>query len=340
MDAVRGLDELVERCARALRVGADSPPALSAWLEERAADIAAAAEVMADRPCRAEALARARELAGYARTVEALVLSPGIPQRTDAWYAARETMVTGSELADATDPSRMRRFFERKLAGPGAWNDLKDNPAIKWGVKYEPVACELYERRSGCRVHEFGLLPHPTIPSFGASPDGISDLGIMLEIKCPYSRVITGQVPPSYYAQVQAQLDTTGLRECDFLECKLEEYADAGEFEADSHPGDPSLTKGGLEKGGVWQHGDAHEVCVGRDAPGWAADRPGASLWRLVVYSRVRVLKDDSFMKNLRGGIDLAAARIARYREAPDELQRDFPPRQDPWKLKSFAFRV
>lgn len=305
--------------------------------------VAKHASVIGDRPVPLEKVrSRVRAIAGYVDALEAVKLDPGIPQRTAPWYAARERMVTGSELESATNDSKKRQFFKRKLAGPDGWNDLKDNPAIKWGVMYEPVACELYERRSGAKVHEFGLLPHKSIPGFGASPDGISDMGIMLEIKCPYSRVITGKVPQAYYAQVQAQMDTAGLRECDFLECKLEEYGSPDEYLNDTSPDDPLLTSRGTEKGAVWQSADpeAHEVYIGPDAVAWASARPGARFWRLLVYSRVRVHKDDEFVRGLRPSIEEAVAKIARYREDPAALDRDHPPRRDPWELPSFAFRA
>ena len=337
--ASREDDELIERAIRTWGV----PPTPAALRGDGAAEaVRDHASLSSGRPVPlGRVRARLSEIAGYVEALEAVRLNPGIPQRTPEWYAARQRMVTGSELESATNPSKKRQFFKRKLAGPEAWNDLKDSPAIKWGVKYEPVACELYQRRSGAGVHEFGLLPHGGIPGFGASPDGISDLGIMLEIKCPYSRVITGRVPQAYYAQVQAQLDTAGLRECDFLECKLEEYGGPDEYLGDASPDDPQLTSRGTEKGAVWLSEDppAHEVYIGPDAVGWAEARPGASLWRLLVYSRVRVLKDDRFVEGLRPSIEEAVAKISEYADDPSALDRDHPPRQDPWSLPSFAFR-
>lgn len=286
-------------------------------------------------------VSRVETIAGYVDTLESIKLDPGIPQRTAPWYAARERMVTGSELENAINDSKKRQFFKRKLAGPEGWNDLKDNPAIKWGVKYEPVAIKLYERRSGAKVYEFGLLPHKNIIGFGASPDGISDMGIMLEIKCPYSRTITGEVPSAYFAQVQAQMDTTRLRECDFLECKFAEYNSPDDYLNDCSPDDPSLTSRGMEKGVVWQSedSDVHEVYIGPDAAKWAETRPGACFWKLLVYNRVRVQKEDAFVERLRPSIEQAITKIAEYRDDPSAIDRDYPPKQDPWNLPSFAFK-
>ena len=57
---------------------------------------------------------------------------------------------------------------------------------------------------------------------FGASPDGICDIdsppdyiGRMLEIKCPPRRKFTREVPKHYWMQMQGQLETCDLEECD-----------------------------------------------------------------------------------------------------------------------------
>ena len=66
---------------------------------------------------------------------------------------------------------------------------------MQHGVKYEPVATNIYECRNNTPIIEFGLIPHPKIDYLGASPDGITADGVMLEIKCPPKRVITGFIP-------------------------------------------------------------------------------------------------------------------------------------------------
>ena len=63
------------------------------------------------------------------------------------------------------------------------------------GTKYEPIATTAYEIRNKTSVIEFGCLPHPIYTTLGASLDGITPDGIMLEIKCPYSREIKGYPP-------------------------------------------------------------------------------------------------------------------------------------------------
>lgn len=94
-------------------------------------------------------------------------------QRTPEWYAMRKTRLTASDLATALGESKYNTRFSLLEKKIGMGKKFTGNFATEWGVKYEPVATEIYERRNGVRVVEFGLLPHPTISFLGASPDGI-----------------------------------------------------------------------------------------------------------------------------------------------------------------------
>lgn len=94
-------------------------------------------------------------------------------QRTPEWYAMRKTRLTASDLATALGESKYNTCFSLLEKKIGMGKKFTGNFATEWGVKYEPVATEIYERRNGVRVVEFGLLPHPTISFLGASPDGI-----------------------------------------------------------------------------------------------------------------------------------------------------------------------
>ena len=66
-------------------------------------------------------------------------------------------------------------------------------------------------------------------------------IGRMLEIKCPYCRVIQtegevygGIVPEYYWAQVQGQLEVCELDECDFWQCTITEYPNREAFIEDT----------------------------------------------------------------------------------------------------------
>jgi len=124
-------------------------------------------------------------------------------------------------------------------------NKFQGNVATRWGQKYEPVATQIYERKTREEVIEFGLIRHHAYPWLGASPDGITPGGRMLEIKCPYRRKITG-IPPFYYwIQVQLQLEVCNLPVCDFAEYKFIELDSVESFiMCKSDTQEPENTKG------------------------------------------------------------------------------------------------
>tara|TARA_B110000967_G_scaffold209546_1_gene266188 strand:- start:2001 stop:3416 length:1416 start_codon:yes stop_codon:yes gene_type:complete len=161
-------------------------------------------------------------------------------QRTNEWYAIRETILTASSLADAIGEghfSTKDQLLIQKCGGPRGEVPFK---IVEWGVMYEPVATKFYELMNNLTVLEFGLVPHPTFKIFGASPDGICDedspenyIGRMLEIKCPPKRQFTKEVPRHYWMQMQGQLESCNLEECDFLQVKFIEYFNEQDYNDD-----------------------------------------------------------------------------------------------------------
>ena len=150
-------------------------------------------------------------------------------QKSKEWYEMRNNMLTASDWGTILGENHYSNSNEvlKKKCGD---DNFITNPAMQWGNKYESVAVLVYEYRNNVTVLEFGCLQHPSIPFLGASPDGITSDGIMLEIKCPSSRKITGTPPSYYWCQVQGQLEVCELDRCDFLECKFVEYGDENQY--------------------------------------------------------------------------------------------------------------
>ena len=178
-------------------------------------------------------------------------------QRTPEWYEMRKNKLTASSFADALGKSHYRTRDEAIL-GKIIDTPFEANPITEWGVKYEEVATRFYEHLTGTSTYEFGLIPHPDFPAFGASPDGICDvnsppeyIGRMLEIKCPPKRKFTKSVPAHYMMQMQGQLEVCDLEECDFLQVKLDEYLDYDDYKSDisEDPGKFGFTNIDLPKG-------------------------------------------------------------------------------------------
>lgn len=260
---------------------------------------------------------RRATVATYKQQLAKLQALPLMEQRTPAWYAARNTMITASDFAQALGKGKFgtqKQFYQKKC---GYEVDTFDSfrAALMWGVMYEPVAVDAYAYNNNCVMHDFGLLRHPTIDWVGASPDGISENGIMLEIKCPFKRKITGEIPTQYYYQMQGQLDVAELKECDFLECEFVEYDNIVQFQ--QHFEDNQNPKGivialssGSSKTPKYKYSpySLHADCTGLvdwldkelatqdDDSSISATR--FHFWQLYTYSVVRVYRDDTFLQD------------------------------------------
>ena len=164
------------------------------------------------------------------KRVKELKLKPQPEQRTQEWFDLRRQMITASDWGAVLGKNKYSSYKEvlkKKIKPP----KYVQSAATIWGTKYEEVATKIYERRNNVEVIEFGVIQHEEHSFLGASPDGITKEGIMLEIKCPYRRQITGIPPEYYFCQVQGQLEICKLERCDFLECKLVEIEELEEYE-------------------------------------------------------------------------------------------------------------
>jgi putative phage-type endonuclease len=193
-------------------------------------------------------------------------------QRSPEWYQFRWERLTASDLGKAVgdkgEKSRWDLVYQKSMSLERYIRQRESTSlsgaAIQHGICFEAVATELYELKNNLKVIEYGCLPHLYIDFLAASPDGICDSretnpdyhGRMLEIKCPYSRVITGIPKTEYYMQVQLQLEVCDLEYCDFLECDIRVYSGMTHFLNDSPPGEVSYkyTISGKKKGVIYEY--------------------------------------------------------------------------------------
>ena len=172
-------------------------------------------------------------------------------QRSEEWYEIREGILTASSLADAIGEGHFCTKDQLLIQKCGGERGDVPFEIVEWGVMYEPVATSFYEKLNNLKVLEFGLVPHPTFKIFGASPDGICDedspeeyVGRMLEIKCPPKRQFTNEVPKHYWMQMQGQLESCDLEECDFLQVKITEYLCEEDYQNDKYIDNDLLKEG------------------------------------------------------------------------------------------------
>lgn len=258
---------------------------------------------------------RTGKVAVNKQKLQKLLDLPKMEQRTPVWYEARQTMITASDFAQALGKGKFgtqKQFFQKKC---GYEKDSFDmfKAALCWGVMFESVAADAYAYYNKCKLYEFGLLRHPTLDWVGASPDGINENGVMLEIKCPFKRKITGEIPSQYYYQMQGQLDVCDLDECDYLECEFLEYENEREFVKhfadNNHPKGVVIelhqTDSSTNSKYVYSPFDLH---ADRDntidwlhrylAQRNMSDVAKVHYWQLFTYSVSRVYRDEQFLAN------------------------------------------
>jgi putative phage-type endonuclease len=160
------------------------------------------------------------------------------PQGSAAWLEARAGLITASRLKDVMavlkngGESESRNKYKWQLAGErisGFAATSYVSPAMEHGTEYESIARAEYEIATGRIVDQVGMVYHPTIPNFAASPDGLIDSDGATEFKCPQLEnhlrwVIQGGVP------AQHQLQCLGVMMC----CERD-WIDFGSF----HPSLP-----------------------------------------------------------------------------------------------------
>ena len=161
---------------------------------------------------------------------------PQPDQRTPEWYKFRHNLLTASNAWKAFESQACMNQLIYEKCQPLKEHEEKEyvNTAspMHWGHKYEPVSRMIYEHLYKTRVADFGCLQHDGHAFLGASPDGINvdpasqRYGRMLEIKNIVNRDITGIPKKEYWIQMQLQMETADLNECDFLETQFSEDDD------------------------------------------------------------------------------------------------------------------
>jgi hypothetical protein len=180
----------------------------------------------------------------------------------------------------------------------------------------------------------------------GASPDGINvdpasqRYGRMLEIKKIVNRDITGIPKKEYWIQMQLQMETADLNECDFLETQFSEEGDDGDDDAGCS--NEALMTGTMiyfMKCGR-PHYEYAPIGLNRDeTEAWftdAMERNQAHMWmktirwRLEKMSCVLVLRNKLWFQHAIKVLDDVWRTIVKERTNPEGYEHRAPKRRSP----------
>ena len=138
-------------------------------------------------------------------------------QRSEEWFQQRKGRITGSRvgailgLSPWQKPADVLRAMVREYHG--APSEFLGSVATDHGNNNEHRALLAFMRETGLAVEQCGFFPYGEL--MGASPDGLTSDGGVLEIKAPYSLRNGGDFKsiseqPHYFAQVQMEMLATG----------------------------------------------------------------------------------------------------------------------------------
>lgn len=187
-------------------------------------------------------------------------------QRTKEWYELRSKIITASPAAaylkitdyelqlakkgvvcmDTNGRQLKEEWVGKKFCNCFSSHKLEierkccdvpwfTNKYLKHGIKYEPVICNIYQKLENKKVLDFGIMPHHTLKWLGASPDGITTDGEMIEIKAPTRDKLTKEIILQYWIQMQLQMEVCDLNVCYFIEARIKEYKTPDEYYADKY---------------------------------------------------------------------------------------------------------
>ncbi len=147
--------------------------------------------------------------------VEELIRKTYDDQRSPEWFAMRGNMLTASDVASAIG-SNFFKSPESLVLEKCGYKKFNGNQNTERGTRLEPLVRDMYDSTMKCKTHEIGLLVHPVHKWLGGSPDGVTEEGVLVEIKCPNK--ISNKIPDYYYPQVQVLLEIMDLDVCDFIQ--------------------------------------------------------------------------------------------------------------------------
>lgn len=154
-------------------------------------------------------------------------------QGTPEWKQARAGLLTGSRTADMIamtqkgqeKAERAHYRYEiivERLTGEPYPQTAEYARQVQWGKEQEPFARAAYEMQQDVLVETCGLIMHPEISCFAASPDGFVGDDGLLQIKCPTTKthlgyILAGVIPIEHCPQMLAEMACTGRKWCDFV---------------------------------------------------------------------------------------------------------------------------
>jgi len=153
-------------------------------------------------------------------------------QGSPEWWKARAGIPTASEFSRIVTPVKWKpaeateKYRNDKLAEIIGWRktEFSGSPDIERGNRMEAEVRRWLAMEIGERINEVGFCLSDC-GRYGTSPDGLTDAGIPVELKCPADNTYfgwkrdykaTGAMPAEHLPQVHGHMLVTGAPFCWF----------------------------------------------------------------------------------------------------------------------------
>ncbi len=142
-----------------------------------------------------------------------------IEQKSAEWHSQRKMRITGSRVGAILGLSKWQTADDvlREMVRDyhGAEREFSGNIATEHGQNHETRALLCFMRKTGLQVEQCGFFEYGD--RMGASPDGLTSDGGVLELKVPYSLRNGGEFKPlaeqpHYFAQIQMEMLASGRK--------------------------------------------------------------------------------------------------------------------------------
>lgn len=141
-----------------------------------------------------------------------------ILQKSNKWYEIRNTIITSTDVSTILESNKYQS--KRQLLLNKISNKIsQSNESVEWGNFFEDIAFNIYSNKYNIKIHNLGLILHDKYKFLGASPDGLLENNILLEIKCPYSQKIFNEIPINYWIQTQIQMEVCNINKTVLFVC-------------------------------------------------------------------------------------------------------------------------
>lgn len=148
-----------------------------------------------------------------------------VAQKSAEWHESRKMRITGSRVGAilGLSPWQTADDVLREMVRDyhGAEREFSGNIATEHGQNHETRALLCFMRKTGLQIEQCGFFEYGD--RMGASPDGLTDDGGVLELKVPYGIRKGGdfkplEAQPHYAAQIQMEMLATGRKHAYFAQ--------------------------------------------------------------------------------------------------------------------------